>query len=103
VEEVPRPEQPLLAVDEQPALAGQDEERLLLRLGVVEAVRLARLQHAQVDAELLELGARVLEPDTRAERLGRPPLGVPHVDDEPAVIRGHETRAAVREARLRRH
>ncbi len=44
VEEVPRPEEPLLALDEQLALAGQHEERLLLRLGVVEAVRLARLE-----------------------------------------------------------
>jgi hypothetical protein len=38
VDEVPRPEKSLLALDEQPALPGQDEEGLLVRLGVVEAV-----------------------------------------------------------------
>ena len=46
VEEVPRTEEPLLAVDEQPALTGEHEEGLLLRLGVVEAVRLPRLEDA---------------------------------------------------------
>jgi hypothetical protein len=40
VEEVPRPEEPLLTLDEQTALAREYEERLLLRLGVVEAIRL---------------------------------------------------------------
>src|SRR5881275_862952 len=37
VEEVPRPQEPLLPFDEQPALARQNEEILLLRLSVVEA------------------------------------------------------------------
>jgi hypothetical protein len=49
VEEIPRAEEPLLAVDEQPAFPGQDEERFLLRLGVVEAVRLVRLEDGDVD------------------------------------------------------
>ena len=43
MEEVPWPEAALLALDEQPALPRQDEERLLIRFGVVEAV-LAGLQ-----------------------------------------------------------
>ena len=54
VEEVPRLEDALAAVDEQPAFPGQNEERLLLRLEVVEAVRLARQHDADVDAELPE-------------------------------------------------
>src|SRR5206468_12680887 len=52
VEEVPRPQEPLLSLDEQATLAGQDEEILLLRLAVVEAVRLPRLEHVQPDADL---------------------------------------------------
>src|SRR5207237_9350079 len=55
VEEVPWLEEPLLTLDEEPALSGQYEERLLLRLGVVEAVRLARRQDVEPDAELREL------------------------------------------------
>src|SRR4029453_11228304 len=46
--EVPRLQRPLLAVDEQRALPGQHEEVLLHCLRVVEAVRLARLEDADV-------------------------------------------------------
>jgi hypothetical protein len=95
VEEVPLPEDPFLALDEEAALTGQDEERLLLRLGVVEAVGLARLEDVDPHAELLERRRLALE---RALRSGRPllavlrcqPLGVAHVHDEPAVARGSE-------------
>jgi hypothetical protein len=66
VEEVPRPEEPLLTLDEQPALPEQHEERLLLRLGVVEGVRLARLQDAEVDTELREPELPALESAPRA-------------------------------------
>src|SRR5688572_14342693 len=45
VEEVPWPKQPLHTLDEQPAFPRQHEEGPLLRLGVVERVRLARPQH----------------------------------------------------------
>src|SRR5207247_2298982 len=54
VHEVPCPQRPLLLLDEQEALAVEDEEVLLRRLGVVEAVRLARLEHADVHPDLLE-------------------------------------------------
>src|SRR2546421_6037684 len=100
VEEVPRPEEPLLAVDEQPALPRQHEERLLLRLGVIEAVRLARLQDAEVDAELRERHVLTLESAARAEGARQPPLGVPHVDDEPALAGGGEAGAGIVEPRL---
>jgi hypothetical protein len=90
VEEVPRPEEPLLTLDEQPALPGQHEERLLLRLGVVEAGRLARLQDGEVDAELPELELLALEGALRAARVPRQPHRVPQVHDEPAVGGGCE-------------
>ena len=96
LEEVPRPNQPLLALDEQRALPGQHQERLLLRLGVVEAVRLTRLQDVQPDADLRELELLALERALRTGRLlvallRRQPLCVPHVHDEPAVTGGSET------------
>jgi hypothetical protein len=85
VEEVPRPERAFLAVDEQPTLPREHEEGLLLRLRVIEAVRLPRREHADVDAELRERVVAALEPAPRAERRRRPPLRVPYVHDEPAV------------------
>src|SRR5439155_6960782 len=54
VEEVPCTQASLLPFHEYSALARQDEEILLLRLPVVEAVRLTRLEHVQPDAELRE-------------------------------------------------
>src|SRR6266511_3880795 len=47
VHEVPRLEAPLLAVDEQQALAGEDEEVFLVGLSVVQPARLAGLEHRQ--------------------------------------------------------
>jgi hypothetical protein len=90
VEEVPLPEEPFHTSDEQAAFPGEDEKGLLLRLGVVEALRPARLQHAEIDAELPEPELLALEPARRTERLRRPPLGVPHVHHEPAVTGGCE-------------
>ena len=54
VEEVPRLEVSLLVLDDQDALASQDEEVLLDVLRVVLAVRLARLQHVHADPVVLE-------------------------------------------------
>ena len=69
MEEVPGAETSLLALDQQPALAGKDEECLLIRLGVIEAA-LARLEDGHVDSELRELDRRLavlaLEPARRA-------------------------------------
>ena len=80
---------------------GQHEERLLLRLSVVEAVRLARLQDMESDAELRELKLLALEVALRPGRrscaiLRRPPLGVPHVHDEPTGGSGREPGAESR-------
>src|SRR5439155_26552001 len=79
VKEVPRTKRPFLTVDEELALPRQHEEGLLLRLRVVQAVRLPGLQDGEVDAELRERELACLEAASRAERLRRPPLGVPHV------------------------
>src|SRR3954447_16030444 len=101
VEEVPGVEASLFALDEQPALAGQNEESLLIRLGVIDA-GLTRLEDGHIDPELLELDRRlavlVREPACCTPRFRRPPLGVPHVDDEPALRRGGEAGTGVLEA-----
>ena len=59
-----------------------------LRLGVVDAA-LAGLEDPQVDPELRELDRRLAvlvgEPTRRTPRLGREPLGIAHVDDEPTL------------------
>src|SRR5215212_8664786 len=98
VEEVPGLQASLLTLDEQPALAGQNEECLLIRLGMIDAA-LTRLEDGHVDPELLELDRRlavlVREPACCAPRFRRPPLGVPHVDDEPALRRGGKAGAGV--------
>jgi len=58
VEEVPGSKATILALDEQPALASENDERLLIRLGVIDAA-LARLEHGHVDPELRKFHRRV--------------------------------------------
>src|SRR5207245_799661 len=53
--EVPRPQLPLPAFDDQNCLARDDEEVLLVALPVVQSHRLARPEHERIEAELLEL------------------------------------------------
>ena len=55
VHEVPRLQPALLAVEDEDALPGDDEEVLLIRLAVVHAVRLAGLEHGDAEADLGEL------------------------------------------------
>jgi hypothetical protein len=85
VHEVPRPQSPLLPLDEQQALAGEDEEVLLHLLAVVHAVRLARVQDDQADRDLGEGALAGLEPAFLAELVVVPPARIGRVDDEPAV------------------
>src|SRR5215210_7390867 len=103
MEEVPGSEASLFALDEQPALTGQNDERLLIRLGVVDAA-LAGLEDGHIDPELRELDRRLAvlvgEPTRRAPRLRREPLGVAHVDDEPALGDGGEPGASVLKPRF---
>src|SRR3954465_1377384 len=98
MEEVPGSEDSLLALDEQPALTGQDEEGLLIRLGVVNAA-LPGLEDGHIDPELRELDRRLAvfvgEPTGCAPRLRREPLGVAHIDDEPTLRDRGKPRASV--------
>jgi hypothetical protein len=98
VKEVPGPKAPLLAFDEQPALTGQNEERLLIRLCVIDAA-LARFEDRHVDPELRELDRRVAvlvrEPAGRAPGVRREPFGVAHVDDEPPLGDRSKPRASI--------
>src|SRR5207248_9316397 len=83
VDEVPGPQVPLLALDQQQAFAREDEEVLLHVLAVVHARRLTRVDDADVDAELSEtviaLEGRVLAV------VALVPLRVARVQHEPAV------------------
>src|SRR6478735_4680573 len=103
MEEVPGSEESLLAHDEQPALTGQNEEGLLIRLGVVDAA-LAGLEDGHIDPELRELDRRLAvfvgEPARRAPRLRREPLGIAHVDDKPTHRDGGKPGASVLKPRL---
>src|SRR4051794_18958340 len=103
MEEVPGSEESLLALDEQPALAGQDEEGLLIRLGVVNAA-LPGLEDGHVDPELRELDRRLAvlagEPTRRAPRLRREPLGIAYVDNEPTLSDGGKPGASVLKPRF---
>jgi hypothetical protein len=103
MEEVPGSEESLLALDEQPALTGQDEEGLLIRLGVVNAA-LPGLEDGHIDPELRELDRRLAvlvgEPTRRAPRLRREPLGIAHVDNEPTLSDGGKPGASVLKPRF---
>ena len=95
MQEVELPQPPLLLLDDRDALAGDDEEVLLARLGVVHAGGLAGLEHGERVADLgehLRLQALTrrcdpavrLEPAAEAEGVVRQPGRVPGIDDEPA-------------------
>src|SRR3954471_16066875 len=103
MEEVPGSEESLLALDEQPARTEQNEEGLLIRLGVVDAA-LAGLEDGHVDPELRELDRRLAvlvgEPTRRAPRLRREPLGIAHVDDKPTLRDGGKPGASILKPRF---
>jgi len=85
VEEVPGLKRTLLALDDQQALALQDEEGFFPLFGVVHRHRLAGQEPVEVDAELREVRfAPALEGAVAAE-LVVDPACVACVDDEPAV------------------
>ena len=82
----------------------EDEEVLLGRLGVVETVRLAGLEDADVHADVLEGDlVAVLEAAASPVVAGRLPGGVAHVHDEPALARGHLPRTRLLEPCLVGH
>jgi hypothetical protein len=91
MDEVPGPQAALLALDEQQALAGEDEEVLLLVLAVVHARGLAGREHADVDPEARE-ALVPLEAGERAEGPVEPPLRLAGVHDEPPLAYRNEAR-----------
>jgi hypothetical protein len=84
VHEVPLLQPPLLALDQKQALAGEDEEVLLLVLAVIHARGLPRLEDADVETDLLEARVRALEARVGAEVTVLPD-GLLRVQDEPAL------------------
>lgn len=84
VDEVPGAKGPLLAVDQQQALACEDEEALLARLRVKGV-------------------SRSLEEASAPEGVVRLPRGFSHVDDEPAVGDRHKAGARLFERSLLDH
>ncbi len=85
VDEVPLLQLPLLALDHEHALAGDDEEVLLRPLAVVHARRHTRVEHDELEAELLELGVAF---EVRRPTKGLPPSPrhLAGVDDEGGVV-----------------
>ena len=69
VDEVPRLQRPLLALDQQHALPSEDEEVLLVRLAVIPPAGLSRLEHGQREADVA--GRRRRRP-RRCRRLREP-------------------------------
>jgi hypothetical protein len=95
---------PLLALDQQQALAREDEEVLLIRLAVVEPARHARLKDAERVADLAERRRAVaFERAARAERVVRHPGCVAHVHDEPALGDRGQSGGQLLETRFLRH
>src|SRR5207247_9622046 len=86
VEVVPRLHEPLLALDEEDALACDDQETLLIRLAVVHARGLARPEDADVEADLVEteIGA-LAQPGIDAHFVRIAPDRLARIDDVPAV------------------
>jgi hypothetical protein len=89
VDEVPRLQAPLLSLDQDEALARDDEEVLLDALPVVEPVRLPRPQNVDVHPVLRELELALVG-SRRAEVVALPPRRVRGVDHEPSVERRNE-------------
>ena len=84
VHEVPLAQRPLLALDDQQRLAGEDEEVLLSRFPVVHPDRLTRTKHEEINPDLREVRVS-LEQQTLAPTLPVTPARLPGVQDEPPV------------------
>ena len=82
--EVPLPQRPLVALDDQERLPAQHEEVLLVGLPVVHRHRIARAEHEDVEPDLRELRLS-FEVADRAARPAVEPPGIVRVEDVPAV------------------
>ena len=102
VDEVPLPERPLLLLDDQQRLAGEDEEVLLVGLPVVAAERLP----GSSTLRLIPSCGKLCSP-SRSQSAGRPSAwyqcDVARVGDEPALAAGDEPGLGLLERRLRNH
>src|SRR5262249_46889476 len=107
VEEVPLPDRPLFALDDEKRLAREYEEVFLIDFPVVHRHRLARLNKCEVDPELRE--GRPVEPcafkiaqrATTGPQL--PPLRLARAENEPTIaLRGKAT-LRLDKLRLRDH
>src|SRR5205823_6886216 len=84
VHEVPLPQRPLLALDDQQRLAGQDEEVFLVGFPVVQPDRLTRREHVETYPDLRELRF-ALEGQALSPPAAVAPTGLAGVQDEPAL------------------
>ena len=101
VDEVPLPERPLLALDDEQGFAGKDEEVLLVRLPVVHRHRFTRAEHDDADTELWEVRLAV----ESQNRLPLPavPTGRSGVEDEPPLAGCHQPVLGLSKRSLRDH
>src|SRR5262249_20112594 len=95
VQVVPLAHVPLGPLDDGRAFAGEDEEALLIALGVVAAVGLSWLEDMNTDAELggRRIGSFEDAPDTLFGRAVPPYFA--DIEDEPAVALGDAPRGRV--------
>jgi aminodeoxyfutalosine deaminase len=103
MEEVPPPQRPLLALHDGERLAVEQEEVLLIAFPVVHRQRLARVEHRQADSELRKHRPRASETRPFAAAVPHAPLGLPRVQDEPALPDRQESVLRLLERRLRNH
>jgi len=111
MEEVPRSKPALFLLDDRDALARQDEEILLARIGVIQAARLPWEEECEVDADLVEpvaveigtpakSGPAALEHGPAPEGVVGEPCRVADIEDEPSVGDRDEAGLGTLEMRL---
>jgi hypothetical protein len=102
VHEVPLPQWPLLALDDQKRLAGEDEEVLLIGLPVVHPHLFTPPEHIETDSNLWERRF-AFEAQTLSSPLLVAPAAVTGVQDEPALRGGHKPSVGLFERGLGNH
>jgi len=96
VNEVPRPQGALNALDDQQARVGEHQEVLLVSLPVIHRHRLSRGAHTDVRADLGERRVALELTHSRTIRHVKP-ASVAGVEYKPALARGHHARRAALE------
>ena len=98
----PLPQWPLLALDDQQRLTGEDEEVLLIGLPVVHRHLFTRLEHGETDSNLRE-ACFAFEAQTLSSPLLVAPAAFTGVQDEPALRSGSKSSCGLLERCLRNH